>query len=610
MSKAMVGWMLVFVLGWAWGDRRDPSNGGASARLHALFERAWEFELREDPLLATSFGDLRYNDRLPSVGLEDQHRRARAIQGFLKELAAIPPEELSARDRMNREIFARWMGDRLEGYRYHDYFFPITNREGFHVRFPELPDHVPLQNVRQYEDYIHRLAAFKTYAEQHIELLRAGLKSGYTLPKVVLRGFESILRPQLVDQAEDSLLYQPFRAFPPTIPEADRARLREAGRRAIMESVVPGYREFLEFMVREYIPAARTGIAVAEIPRGSDYYRFLVRHYTTLDITPEEVHRIGLQEVARIRREMERVMRKTGFQGSFQEFIRFLRTDSRFYVDRPEQLLKEAAWILKRMDGQLPRLFGKLPRLPYGIREIPAYIAPKTTTAYYSPGSPDGRRAGYYYLNTYNLSSRPLYELEALSFHEAVPGHHLQIALQQELEDVPKFRKIAQFTVMVEGWALYAERLGLEAGFYQDPYSDFGRLSFEMWRALRLVVDTGIHAMGWSRQQAIETMAANSALTLANITNEVDRYIAWPGQALAYKMGELKIRQLRAWAEKELGERFDLRRFHDVVLGSGAVPLDVLEANVRDFVKRLRPQGSAETEGSPSSSSSESATLE
>ena len=304
-----------------------------------------------------------------------------------------------------------------------------------------------------------------------------------------------------------------------------------------------------------------------------------------MDITPEEVHQIGLNEVKRIRGEMEAIIQQVGFKGAFKEFIDFLRTDPRFYVTDKEQYLKEISYVLKRMDGELPRLFGRLPRLPYGIREIPAYIAPKTTTAYYQPGAPDGTRAGYYYINTYNLKSRPLYEIEALSFHEAVPGHHLQIALQQELENVPNFRRIAGFTAFVEGWALYAEQLGLEVGFYTDPYSNFGRLTYEMWRALRLVVDTGMHYLGWSRQQAIDFMADNSALTLLNIKNEVDRYISWPGQALAYKMGQLKIRELRALAEKELGDRFDVREFHDIIHRDGAIPLTLLEENVRRWIE-------------------------
>jgi uncharacterized protein (DUF885 family) len=338
-------------------------------------------------------------------------------------------------------------------------------------------------------------------------------------------------------------------------------------------------------MEREYLPAARGSIGASALPNGREFYRHRVKRFTTLDLTPEEVHQRGLAEVQRIRGEMEAVIKKTGFQGDFAAFVAHLRSEPRFYASSPEQLLKEVAYVLKRMDGQLPKLFGKLPRTPYGIREVPPYIASRTTTAYYMPPLGDGTQAGFYYVNTYDLKSRPLYEIEALSLHEAVPGHHLQLALQQEMTELPKFRRFADVTAFIEGWGLYAERLGLETGFYEDPYSNFGRLSYEMWRACRLVADTGMHYLGWTREQSIEFMAANTALTLHNIRAEVDRYIAWPGQALAYKTGELKIRELRSLAEQELGPRFDVRAFHDVVLGNGSVPLDVLDDNVRRWLK-------------------------
>jgi uncharacterized protein (DUF885 family) len=363
--------------------------------------------------------------------------------------------------------------------------------------------------------------------------------------------------------------------------------LKEAGLAAIRDSVLPGYAALLRFVEDEYLPAARASIPAADLPDGRDYYRLCIRHFTSLDLTPEEVHQTGLDEVRRIQAEMQAVIRQVGFEDNFKAFVEFLRSDPRFYAAAPEALLEKTALVLKRMDGELPGLFKTLPRLPYGIRPIPDYAAPGNTTAYYQPGSGDGSRAGYYYVNTYDLKSRPFYEIEALSLHEAVPGHHLQLALQQEL-DLPNFRRFGGFTSFVEGWALYSERLGLETGFYADPYSNFGRLSYEMWRACRLVVDTGIHALGWTRQQAIDFMAERTCLTLLNITNEVDRYIAWPGQALAYKIGEIKIRQLRTQAEKELRAKFNLREFHDTLLTSGAVPLDVLESMVTAWVERCK----------------------
>jgi uncharacterized protein (DUF885 family) len=461
---------------------------------------------------------------------------------------------------------------------------PITNREGFHTSFPQLPDRVPLSTVKDYENYCARLEGASTYFNQYIEVMRAGVRGGYVLPKVVLEGWEAAVEPHIVDDPAKSLLYAPFEKFPDAVPAGTRARLAERGKKAIAASVVPAFRAFRDFMASEYVPSCRESIAASSLPDGKALYEFLVREYTTLDLTPQQVHEKGLAEVKRIRAEMDGVIAKTGFQGTFPEFLDFLRTDPRFYAETPEALMEKTALVLKRMDGQLPALFRTLPRMPYGIKPIPDFMAEKTTTAYYNEPAGDGTRAGFYFLNLSNLKSRPLYEIEALSLHEAVPGHHLQIAIMQEIPGVPMFRRFDGFTSFVEGWGLYSERLGLEAGFYQDPYSDFGRLSYEMWRAMRLVVDTGMHYFGWTRQQAIDYMAANGALSMHNITMEVDRYIAWPGQALAYKTGELKIRELREYATRELGERFDVREFHDVVLWSGAVPLDVLDANVKAWV--------------------------
>jgi uncharacterized protein (DUF885 family) len=577
--SVLAAWLLLAAAGAAAQTR-------AAQELQRLFDEEWAFRLEEDPLFATSVGDYRYNDKLPSVTVADYERRLKKERGFLKRVRSIDRQALSPQERISAAIFERLRSDRILEYTFRSYLMPITNREGFHISFPQLPSRVPLNSVKDYEDYISRLEAFKKYAEQHVELMRIGIREGLTLPRVVLEGYEGVIEPHIVDDPTASLLYAPFEKFPDAISELERRRLTEAGAKAIAESVVPGYRAFLAFMRDEYVPAAREEIAASALPNGQAFYEHRVRRFTTLDLTAPEVYSIGLAEVKRIRREMEGIIRKVGFEGDFEEFVEFLRSDDRFYVADPEELLRRTSYVLKRMDGQLPGLFSTLPRLPYGIRPIPDFIAPRTTTAYYSPGSGDGTRAGYYNVNTYNLRSRPLYEIEALSFHEAVPGHHLQIALQQELEGLPPFRRFAGITAFVEGWALYAERLGLEAGFYRDPYSDFGRLSYEMWRANRLVVDPGIHFFGWTRQQAIDFMAENSALSLHNIEAEVDRYIAWPGQAVAYKIGELRIRQLREKAERELGDRFDLREFHDVVLGSGAVPLDVLERNVDEYIAR------------------------
>jgi uncharacterized protein (DUF885 family) len=552
--------------------------------LHTLQTDYWEFCLRESPLLATSTGDTRYNDQLPVVSVADSERRDEAKQKFLDRLQALDQSALTDADRINYQILQRTLSDALAEFRFQNYLMPITQRDGFYLEFPQLHRDVPLVTLKDYENYIARLKAFGKFTDGHIELMRAGITANRVLPAVVLVGWEAGVDAQIVDDPTRSEIYSPFKKFPSTIPEAEYDRLREQARQAISTVVIPAYKRFRKFMADEYVPRARDTIGASALPAGRDYYRHRVKMFTTTDLTPDEIHQLGMAEVKRIRAEMEQVMAEVEFKGAFADFLDYLREEPRFYASTPEELLQKVSFILKKIDGELPGLFRKLPRTPYGVREIPAYVAPRTTAAYYQPPNGDGTKAGFYYVNTYNLKSRPFYNLEALSLHEAVPGHHLQIALQQELEDVPPFRRFSDFTAFVEGWALYAERLGLEAGFYKDPYSNFGRLTMEMWRACRLVVDSGMHYLGWTREQAIRFLADNTALSMHDIGSEVDRYIAWPGQALAYKVGELKIRQLRKLAEDQLGSSFDIREFHDVVLGSGALPLDILEANVKKWL--------------------------
>ena len=555
-------------------------------RLTALVDEIWQSDIRENPLFATTTGDHRYNDQLPKVSLDDSERRHQLRVEFLTRLEEdVDRQQLSPDQRINYDVLRRQLGDDLSEFEFQTYLIPITQREGFHTTFPELPKEVPLNTVEDYENYASRLRAFGDYTDGHIELMRAGIRAEQTLSAVVLDGWQQAVDAQIVERPTQSLLYEPCQEFPNSVRASEHERLRNEISTAIADSVVPAYRRFREFMADEYVPQARGSLGASALPRGRDFYRYRVQHFTTLDITPEEVHQIGLAEVQRIREEMAEIIRRVEFEGDFAAFIKFLREDPQFYAETEEDLLKEVSLALKKMDGKLPTLFGRLPRMPYGLKPVPAYIAPRTTSAYYQPPSGDGTRAGYYNMNVYNLKSRPLYTVEALSFHEAVPGHHLQIALQQELESLPNFRKYAGFTAYVEGWALYSERLGLETGFYQDPYSDFGRLTMEIWRACRLVVDTGIHYFGWSRERAINYMTENSALSEHNIRAEVDRYISWPGQALGYKMGEIKIRELRKLAEEQLAEKFDIRSFHDMILGSGAVPLDVLEANTKAWLE-------------------------
>jgi uncharacterized protein (DUF885 family) len=573
------------------------TRGGALAdkkaagdELTALLDEAWEFRLREDPLFATETGDHRFDDQLPKVSLADEKRRDAARRSFASRLEAIDRESLTAANQIDYDVFGLSLRNDIRDHDFQFHLMPITDRYGFHIEFPELPRNLSLTTVRDYENYIARLGRFGEYAAGHIELMREGMRRGMTTPSVIMQRYNEPLEAQIVEDPEKSLLYAPLEAFPSGVPQSEHERLRAAARKAIAESLVPGYRRFLTFMKIEYVPNCRGTIAAAALPRGRDLYRHCVEKFTTLDeLSPQEIHEIGQAEVTRIRAEMDAIIRKVDFDGDFAAFTDYLRNEPKFYAKTPQELEREVAFAMKRMEGQLPNLFGRLPRMPCGVRQVPAYIAPQATFAYYQTPAGDGRRAGFFYINTYNLPSRPLYMIEALSLHEAVPGHHLQLAIQQELDDLPDFRKYTAFTAYVEGWALYSERLGLETGFYADPYSDFGRLTMEIWRACRLVVDTGIHSLGWTREQAIDFMRANSAMPMHDIRAEVDRYIGWPGQALGYKIGELKIRELRKDAESRLGDRFDVRAFHDVVLGSGSVPLGVLEKNVETWIdERLR----------------------
>ena len=557
-----------------------------SAQFAQLLHEEWETRMRENPLFATYCGDHRYNDRLPGAGEEDNLRWLGILQNFRQRLEQIDSSVLSVDERLNYNIFYRLLEMEIGEIEYHAYRLPIAKVGGFHTSLPEsLPYITPLDNLKDYENYLARLSSIPQYFAGQIQVMQVGLDTGYTPARATLEGVDEQIRKQIGNDPTQNMFFLPFQQFPASISGAEQQRLEAEGRAILAKAIIPAYQELLRFFQVEYQPTATLEIGASHLPDGRQFYQHRVRYFTSLDLTPEQVHATGQSEVQRILAEMDEVIRAANFKGDRKAFAEFLRTDPRFYTETPAALLKETAYVLKRIDGELPKLFKTLPRTPYGIREIPAASAPDSTTAYYFPPPGDLRTAGFYYVNTYDLKSRPIYEIEALSLHEAVPGHHLQIALQQEL-DLPNFRRFNGFTAFVEGWALYSERLGLEMGFYQDPYSNFGRLSYEMWRACRLVVDTGMHALGWSRQQAIDFMAENTSLTLLNITNEIDRYIAWPGQALAYKTGEIKIRQLRARAETALGDRFNIREFHDLLIGSGAVPLDILENMVETWISQ------------------------
>lgn len=500
---------------------------------------------------------------LAQVSADHQLAQLPQLRSFLNQISSASLRNLTPTDSLSALVLAHDLRDQIH-YLENEYFvLPLTGWFDYHTTFANL---TPSRDTLA---YVVNLADFPRLNHEYIDLMRRGIRTGLVRPKEVFTAYLPTIEAHISDIPEESpwgrALCQKREVVCTLTPE----------HAAVVETVIEEYRILLDFLRNEYIPAGSDLAGIRAVPRGEAYYEYLVRHHVTFDISPDSVHAIGKREVARIRAEMEIAMRKTGFQGDFAAFLDFLRTDPSFYATSPEELLMRTSLVLKKMDGQLPNLFGRLPRLPYGIIEIPAYMAPRMTTAYYSPGSLAANRAGNYAVNTYNLSSRPIYEIEALSFHEAVPGHHLQIALAQEL-DLPAFRRGMAFTAYTEGWALYSERLGLEVGFYTDPYSDFGRLSYEMWRALRLVVDTGIHWYGWTQAEAVDYMAVNSALSMHNIRSEVTRYTFWPGQALAYKMGEIHIRRLRAEKEAELGAAFDLRAFHDSILGTGGVPLQLV----------------------------------
>ncbi|HET9209933.1 MAG TPA: DUF885 domain-containing protein [Thermoanaerobaculia bacterium] len=555
-----------------------------ASRLHDLFKREWEVRLKEDPLFATSVGRHEYDDRLPSAALPDLQRENQEAHAFLDELKAIDRAKLPAADQVNYDIFQRQLENGITDFELGQYEMPFNADSGFHSYFSRLPEDMPLATVKDYRNYISRLHAWPRYVHEQIELMRMGIQRGFTVPRATLNGYDKTISAHVVDDPTKSVFWKAFEKLPSTVPEGEREKLREEGRPAIMDAVA-GYREFLDFFLKEYLPHARTTLAATALPNGRAYYQQRIRQFTTLDLSPEEIHKIGLSEVDRISKEMDEVMRQTGFQGDRAAFLKFLRTDPRFYAKTPLELLERASYIAKKIDGKLPSEFGRLPRLPYTVQPVPDDIAPKYTSGRYVEAPQGSTQSGIFWVNTYQLDSRPLYNLTALALHEAVPGHHLQISLSRELSDLPNFRRFSYLSAFGEGWGLYSEWLGQEMGMYDgDPYSNFGRLGYEMWRACRLVVDTGIHAMGWTRQQAIDYMAARTSLPLHEVETEVDRYISWPAQALSYKLGELKIKALRHKAEQALGTGFDVRAFHDVVLGSGAVPLNVLESNVDRWI--------------------------
>ena len=583
----------ILLLSCAPPESREPAvpNEAAAAdtiaaELHALFEDEWRSRLARDPLFASYQGVTDYNGLLPDVSPAAQERYLEEDRGFLERLAGIDREALSAADSTNHELFEFILGNRVKLAEYRPWRIPILSDDGFHMSVQHMYESAPLDSVEEYEQYLARLQATGDYFDQNIANMRQGIAEGFTQPRAILEGILPSISGSIVEDPEESVFFTPFLSLPGQFDDATAERLREAGRQAIAGTVVPAYQRFLTFFTEEYIPGARETLGTSALENGRAYYEELTRFFTTReDATPDAIHELGLREVARIRAEMEDIITQLEFDGSFADFIEFLRTDPQFYVEEPQQLLKEASWIAKKIDGQMPAFFRTLPRMPYGVEPVPDEIAPNYTTGRYWGAPAGGRRGGYYMVNTYALDIRPLYTLAALTAHEGVPGHHHQGSIRNEIEDLPDFRRAFYPHAFGEGWGLYAEKLGIEMNIYETPFDHFGRLSYEMWRAVRLVVDTGIHYQGWSREQAQDYLAENSALSLHNVRTEIDRYISWPGQALAYKIGELTILELRGRAESELGENFDIRDFHDAVLLSGGLTMDMLEREIERYIE-------------------------
>ena len=546
--------------------------------LHAIFEEEWNYRTKDNNQPA----------QLPNVSPEKEKADAEFWKGILGKLEKIDRTALTKKDRINYDIFKYQLEDMVARIEFEDYLMPLNAEGGFYTNISYMFRGLPFENSDDYENYLKKLEAIPQYFEDNTDLMRIGLDKGITQPHVIVKNYKALIKSYMISNPSESSFYSPFKEINNNVPTDLQNNLQKRAKEMISRQVLPAYQKFDKFMQEEYLPKTRKALGASELPKGKAYYEQRVQFFTTLPITSDDIFELGKKEVARIRADMEKVIKDVEFQGSFADFLNFLRTDPQFYAKTPKDILKEASYLAKKMDGKLPTFFNTLPRNSYGVQPVPASIAPNYTSGRYSGGSLKNHRAGNYWVNTFKLESRPLYALPALTLHEAVPGHHLQISLAQELEGFPEFRKNTYLSCYGEGWGLYSEYLGIEAGMYETPYENFGRMTYEMWRACRLVVDVGLHAKGWTREQAVEFVASNTALSLHEVNTEIDRYIGWPGQALSYKMGELKIRELRKKAETELGEKFDLRDFHDVVLLNGAVPLFVLEELVNDYIQSVK----------------------
>ena len=558
------------------------SSSDEDIRFLEIVDSEWQRSIDENPLYASYMGDKSSNQDWPDLSEKSLRIRQKKTRDVLEKIKNIDTVKLSEENKLNHRLFLYNYERSVRGQQFDSHLLVFGQRGGIQLEH-ETAESLGFMSRQDYLDWIARLEKLPNYIEQHITLAKLGIERNVTAPKILMERVARQIELQLVDEPTDSPFFNVFETIPANIE--DRSEIREKAIQVISEDVIPAYHKFRDFFIDEYLPASRTTIGVSDLPNGKAWYENLARYHTSTELMPDEIHQIGLSEVKRIRTEMNKIIERVGWEGTFDEFLNFLRTDPQFYFETGEELLQAYLATSKKLDPKIVPLFKVLPRMPYGIKPIPIESAPDTTTAYYMRPSADGSRAGYYYVNLYKPEVRPKYEIEVLSVHEAVPGHHLQIALAMEIENIPNFRKYSGYTAYVEGWGLYSESLGYDMGLYQDPYSEFGALTYDMWRAVRLVVDTGMHYKGWSREQAIEFFKENAAKTEQDIINEVDRYLIMPGQALAYKIGQLKIMELKKRSKESLGEKYDIKEFHHVILGEGALPLDILEEKVDQYIE-------------------------
>lgn len=573
-----------------------PRQNSATRRLREFLAADWKYWVGEYPENATVYGYPGENNRWTDYSPAAIERRNQHLHSSLAALDAIPRNQLPAAEQLNYDLYREELQITIDGLTFHNDAFPVASENplnlympinqmaGIQQYIPDIIAQMPMRTANDYRDLIARLNAAPAAIDQTIALMKIGMAQGWTPPKITMRDVAQQAASQIVSDPMASPLLEAFKNFPASIPPAERQQLTQQATAAYTQNVAPAFTRLRDFLANTYVPACRDTVSASALPSGPDFYKYMVRWETTTALTPAQIHQTGLDQVKEIRAEMNATIDRAGFNGTFADFVKFINTDKRFTYPSADDMLLHYRAVTKAADPQLARLFGLLPRLPYGVKAIPDAVAPSQTTAYYEPGSPISGRPGYLFVNTYKLPSRPTWSVEDLVLHESVPGHHLQISIAQEMPDVPEFRKQLGYTAYVEGWALYSESLGPEMGFYTDPYSKFGYLSAQMWRAVRLVVDTGIHSMGWTRAQALQYFEENTGQPEQNSIAEVDRYIVWPGQALGYKVGQLKILELRHKAEQALGPKFDIRGFHDAILDQGALPLDILEKQVDTWI--------------------------